>query len=208
MKLKVCGITTLSQLQQLDCMGIQYAGMIFYEKSPRCIKGRLQASEVKERKFALKKVGVFVDASINDVLEEINAYGLDAIQLHGSEAPEYCEELSKSIEVIKAFGIGMEGVNNELLESYIGTCKYFLFDTKKGNAAGGTGEKFDWKCLMDYSGYTPFFLSGGIGADDASTLATFEHPALYGVDINSRFEISPGIKNLGLVEKFKQDLKK
>jgi phosphoribosylanthranilate isomerase len=205
-KIKVCGITELAQLQQLQQMQVAYAGLIFYEKSKR-YAGKLEASADLIRKLAIPKVGVFVNASKEEVLHKIDVFGLDMVQLHGDEDPEYCASLKTEVAVIKAFRIGDDERLETLVAPYSSACDFFLFDTHS-EGFGGSGQSFNWSILEGASIANPFFLSGGIGADDVSKLKRFEHPMLYAIDINSRFEKSPGVKDLDLVGEFISNINK
>lgn len=208
MNIKVCGITEMKQLQQLDGLDIDFAGLIFYQNSPRYVKGKLEGKEVKNADFDLRKTGVFVNPSLSEVLDIIDEYGLDVVQLHGDESPELCDDLSTEVEVIKAFRIsGTENID-QLVAPYDAVCDYYLFDTGGlQESLGGTGKQFDWSLLGKAKIEKPFFLSGGIGPEDAARVKAFKHPDLFGVDINSRFETAPGIKDMKLVLQFKQGLK-
>ncbi|MBE2231146.1 MAG: phosphoribosylanthranilate isomerase [Chitinophagaceae bacterium] len=208
MNIKVCGITEMKQLQQLDGLDIDFAGLIFYQNSPRYVKGKLEGKEVKNADFDLRKTGVFVNPSLSEVLDIIDEYGLDVVQLHGDESPELCDDLSTEVEVIKAFRIsGTENID-QLIAPYDAVCDYYLFDTGGlQESLGGTGKQFDWSVLGKAKIEKPFFLSGGIGPEDAARVKAFKHPDLFGVDINSRFETAPGIKDMKLVLQFKQGLK-
>lgn len=208
MNIKVCGITELKQLQQLDGLDIDFAGLIFYPESPRYIGNKLSPKDVKKADFELKKTGVFVNPEMIDVLDAIDDYGLDAVQLHGDESPEMCEDLGSEVEVIKAFRV-QEGADiDKMVAKYDAVCDYYLFDTAglKENL-GGTGRSFDWNLLTRARIEKPFFLSGGIGPEDAEKIKAFSHPDFFGVDINSRFETTPGVKDMGLVLKFKMALR-
>jgi phosphoribosylanthranilate isomerase len=211
MNIKVCGITQLKQLQQLDRLNIDFAGLIFYKESPRYAGNTISGRDLRDSDFELKKVGVFVDAAYDEIMKTIDAYGLDIVQLHGSEEPLLCESLSDSVEVIKVFSVGASDAKavDELLEEYDEVCDYYLFDTAVPDGAkGGTGVQFNWKVLADSRIEKPFFISGGIGPDDTAKLKKFKHPDFFGVDINSRFEKEPGVKDLAMVLQFKQGLKK
>jgi phosphoribosylanthranilate isomerase len=211
MNIKVCGITQLKQLQQLDRLNIDFAGLIFYKASPRYVGNTIKSSDLQDSDFELKKVGVFVDAEYDEIMKTIEAYGLDIVQLHGNEEPLLCESLSDNVEVIKVFSIGDSDAKavDELLEDYDEVCDYYLFDTAvPGGAKGGTGVQFNWKVLAESKIEKPFFISGGIGPDDAAKLKKFKHLDFFGVDINSRFEKEPGVKDLAMVLQFKQGLKK
>jgi len=208
MNIKVCGIISLKQLQQLDGLDVDFAGLIFYKDSPRYMGDKLDPASVKGSDFDLKKVGVFVNPEMIDVLDAIDNYGLDVVQLHGDETPEMCDDLSSEVEVIKAFSINGETENiDELLAPYDGVCDYYLFDNKADTGVGGSGQKFDWKKIANSKIEKPFFLSGGIGPDDAKIIKAFKHPDYFGADLNSLFEKEPGVKDMALVLKFMHGLK-
>jgi len=130
------------------------------------------------------------------------------VQLHGNESPEMCEDLSSEVEVIKVFHIkdNKEDID-ALVKDYDAVCDYYLFDKATDYSIGGTGQQFDWDILTRAKIEKPFFLSGGIGPDDAAKIKAFKHPDFFGVDINSQFEKSPGIKDMGKLLHFKQALK-
>jgi phosphoribosylanthranilate isomerase len=207
MNIKVCGITQLKQLQQLDGLNIEYAGMIFVKDSPRYMGDSLDKDAVKNADFDLKKVGVFKNPEMIDVLDAIDEYGLDVVQLHGEESPEMCEDLSDEVEVIKVFNLTGDEDIDALVADYDAVCDYYLFDTRAEGETGGTGKKFDWKILTKAKIEKPFFLSGGISVEDIAALKKFKHPDYFGVDINSRFEKEPGVKDMGQVLLFKQGMK-
>ena len=208
MNIKVCGITEMKQLQQLDGLDIDFAGLIFYKDSPRFIGDKLDKAALKTADMDIRKVGVFVNPEMIEVLNAIDEYDLDVVQLHGDETPEMCEDISSEVEVIKAFRI-TEGVDvDKLVAPYDAVCDYYLFDTGGlKESIGGTGKQFDWDMLTKAKIEKPFFLSGGISVEDAARIKTFKHPDLFGVDINSRFEASPGVKDMKLVLQFRQALK-
>jgi len=209
MNIKVCGITEMKQLQQLDGLDIDFAGLIFYKESPRYIGDKLSKKDVKNADFDLKKVGVFVNPEMIDVLDAIDDYGLDAVQLHGDESPEMCEDLSSEVEVIKAFRVTDSSAIDKMVTPYDAVCDYYLFDTGGlKESFGGTGKQFDWTILTKAKIEKPFFLSGGIGPDDASKVKAFKHPDFFGVDINSLFEKEPGVKDMGMVLQFRQAMRK
>lgn len=210
MNIKVCGITQFKQLQQLEAMNIDFTGLIFYKESSRYVGDKLSKKDVKSADFDLKKVGVFVNPELIDVLDAIDDYGLDAVQLHGDESPEMCEDLSSEVEVIKAFRIPSgEKVNiDKLVAPYDAVCDYYLFDTGGlKESFGGTGQQFDWSVLTKAKIEKPFFLSGGLGPDDAEKIKAFKHPDFYAIDINSRFEKEPGVKEMAAILKFLQAFK-
>lgn len=209
MNIKVCGITQLKQLQQLDGLNIPFAGLIFHKESPRYVVGKISKEELESTDFDVKKVGVFVNADLEEILQTVDDYGLDVVQLHGDETPELCERLSEEVEVIKAFSIG-DGIDSidAMVADYDEVCDYYLFDTaSKTGLAGGTGEKFDWKLISKSKIEKPFFLSGGISVEDIAKIKKFSHPDYFGIDVNSRFEKSPGVKDMALLLQLKQGLK-
>lgn len=210
MKLKVCGITQLEQLKQLDEMGVNYAGLIFYPQSARCIVNKLEAEDVKPLSLSLKKVGVFVNAQEEFIMKQVEDFGLEIVQLHGDETPGFCKLISDRITVIKAFRITHNNEQNIdwMMKPYEEYCDFYLFDTNSKNAYGGTGEKFDWNILHENKINKPFFLSGGIGLQDVEKLKIFEHPFFYCVDVNSRVEVSPGVKDMKQVKMFAEELNK
>ena len=209
MNIKVCGITQFKQLQQLEALNIDYAGLIFYKDSPRYMGDKITGKQVKEADFDLKKVGVFVNPGYSELLDAIDEYGLDIVQLHGNETPELCEELSAEVEVIKAFRIEDGDVNiDKLVEPYDAVCDFYLFDTAGlKESFGGTGQQFDWSILKKAKIEKPFFLSGGIGPDDAQKVKAFKHPDFFAIDVNSKFELSPGLKDMAAILNFLQSFK-
>ena len=208
MNIKVCGINSFKQLQQLDGLNVDFAGLIFVKDSPRNVEGVIETQQVKKADFDLKKVGVFVNPALIDVLTAIDDYKLDVVQLHGEESPEMCEDISSEVEVIKCFPIDDSTTDiDALLAPYDAVCDYYLFDTRSNGQTGGTGKKFDWKKLEKAKIEKPFFISGGITVNDAAAIKAFKHPDFFGVDINSQFEKEPGVKDMGLVLKFIHDLK-
>ena len=200
MKIKVCGMTQKVQIEILDQeTNIDFLGFIFYENSPRFYNTKPTTV------FNKKKVGVFVNANEEFIYKTAENHQLEFLQLHGSESPEVCERLGEKFKTIKAVGIHSK---NDFLElkSYENKIDYFLFDTKTSKH-GGSGEKFNWDLLEEYSLNTPFFLSGGISIEDLEKIKEIKHPKIYGVDINSKFEIAPCIKNLEKVKTFIDRLK-
>ena len=185
-------------IREVEALGIDVIGFIFWPKSSRCVSTRPDYLPVNA-----KRAGIFVNEDIEQVRRIAVDYALDIIQLHGNESPEYARNL-RNWKVIKAFNIASE----EDLEStviYDGAVDYFLFDTK-GKAVGGNGEKFDWEVLASYNGQSPFILSGGIGPDDTERVRTFYHPQCIGIDLNSRFELSPGLKDITALRRFLSQL--
>jgi phosphoribosylanthranilate isomerase len=210
MNIKVCGITQFKQLQQLEALNIDFAGLIFYKDSPRYIGNKITGKQIKDADFDIKKVGVFVDPGYSELLDAIDEYGLDIVQLHGNETPELCEELNAEVEVIKAFRIpGDKAIDiDEMVADYDEVCDYYLFDTAGlKESFGGTGQQFDWSILKKAKIEKPFFLSGGIGPNDAAKVKAFSHPDFFAVDVNSKFELSPGLKDMAAILKFLQAFK-
>ena len=209
LKIKVCGITKAEQLKQLDELNVDFAGMIFYEGSSRFILNKLTSGEVKKLQLSIKKVGVFVNASEENVLTQTELYGLDLVQLHGDETPAFCRHISNKVNVVKAFRINERNEQNIdwMIKPYEEYCDYYLFDANRRGAYGGTGEKFNWQILNENKIHKPFFLSGGIGLQDVERIKTFSHPFLYAVDVNSMFETEPGIKDIEQVKTFIHELK-
>ena len=208
MNIKVCGITQLKQVQQLEGLNIDFVGFIFDKNSPRYIVGKLDGKEIKNADYDLKKVGVFVNPSYSDILDAIEEFGLDVVQLHGEETPEFCSDLNEDVEVIKVFHVDADTKSiDELVAPFDEACDYYLFDTKTATAKGGTGKQFDWSILEKSKIEKPFFISGGIGVSDLAKIKAFKHPDFYGVDINSKVESEPGVKDMSLVLQFKVGMK-
>ncbi len=209
MRIKVCGMKEEENLQDLLELQPDYVGFIFYENSPRFMGETLDAEVIKNVPKDTKKVGVFVNASINQIVQVVKTYGLDFVQLHGDEMPDFCRSLQfKGINIIKAFRVD-ETFNFTQLNNYKPVCDYFLFDTKAA-AYGGTGTAFDWSLLERYDNEKPFFLSGGIRLEDAETILDLKEKTglrIHAVDINSKFETQPGLKNIEAVREFIQRLK-
>lgn len=208
MKIKVCGNRSLEQLKELNDLGIDYAGFIFYDHSPRYVLKELKGNDVKEIELSIEKVGVFVNATEEEIMQQVEDFGLDLVQLHGDETASFCNRISDHIKVIKAFRIADHDINVDwLIKEYEEVCDYYLFDKGSVGLYGGTGQKFDWNLLEKSTIGKPFFLSGGIRLDDAEALKKFKHPFFYGLDINSRFEITPGIKDIELIKQFVKKIK-
>ena len=195
---KVCGMRDAENIREVEALGIDLMGFIFWPKSSRYVSERPAYLPTN-----CKRVGVFVDEDIETVKRIAEDYVLDYIQLHGHESPEYCAQL-KGLKLIKAFNIATTE-DFKQTEPYTGIVDYFLFDTK-GKSVGGNGEKFDWSVLSAYDGNTPFLLSGGIGPDDAEVLTSHFSPLTskkcVGIDLNSRFEIAPGLKDINKLKDF------
>lgn len=209
-RIKVCGMTQLKQMHQLAEMDVQFAGLIFYHKSPRFVMRHLKGYEVKKAKLKVFKIGVFVNASYDEVMNHVDNFGLDMVQLHGNETPYYCSKLSNYISVIKAFRITEADQIDWKTKDFYSDTDMYMFDTE-GEGYGGTGKKFNWDKLKNLNINKPFFLSGGIDGTDHMSIKEFTREAvakdLFAVDINSKFEISPGVKDIDKVRKFVKDLK-
>lgn len=191
MIIKVCGMRDPQNIQEVAALGVDWIGLIFYRKSPRAI-GNV-ACRMKNSSF--KKIGVFVNATFEQMMEAVAVYGLDYLQLHGDESPELCFTLQKrGISIIKAFSISIIE-DLEKTKSYEGYTDYFLFDTKCEHY-GGSGKQFDWSILSAYRGNTPFLLSGGIHPDSVEAIRNFSHPQCAGIDLNSGFETEPALKDI------------
>ena len=186
-----------------------YLGFIFYKKSARDFN-----TSIPNLPSSIKKVGVFVDEDIELIIEKIDEFNLQAIQLHGHESPEYCAQLKrhyikdndKTLDIIKVFSIKDE-FDFSILKDYEDVCDYYLFDTK-GKLPGGNGYTFNWDVLKDYPSTKPYFLSGGIGLNAVEKIKAFQKSAAskycYALDVNSKFETEPGLKDVNLLNQFKK----
>lgn len=210
MKIKVCGMREAQNVERLINLKPDYIGFIFYGKSKRYVS---QFPQV-EIPNSIKKVGVFVNESVGEVVRIIKECDLQVVQLHGNETVEYCSNLLRAItdtspnfvEIIKAFSVD-EHFDFEKTKAYDPFCNLFIFDTK-GVGYGGTGLKYDWNLLEKYNGNTSFLLSGGIGVNDVNTVLDFQHVKMVGVDLNSGFEDAPGVKNIEKLHSFIKSVKK
>jgi phosphoribosylanthranilate isomerase len=197
MKLKICGMKFPNNIIEVGSLLPDYMGFIFWEKSARYFDGVMP-----DLPKSIKKVGVFVNESIPVIEDKIEKYNLQAIQLHGQESVAFCSKIKAkfdtSIEIIKVFSAD-ENFDFSILKQYESVCDYFLFDTK-GKLPGGNGTTFDWKILEKYPSTKPFFLSGGIGIEELDSINEISKTNLpiYAIDINSKFEIEPGLKNTSL----------
>ena len=214
MKIKVCGMRNSENITDLVKLNPDYIGFIFYGKSKRYVK---EFPEVTIPK-AIKKVGVFVNETIEGIVKKVSTYNLQVVQLHGNETPQYCKTLKckfepfdsaqdrlvRELQIIKAFAIDKD-FNFEKTTAYEKYCNLFLFDTK-GAAYGGNGVKYDWNILQNYKGKIPYLLSGGISENDAKAILSFqrrqESKKCIGVDVNSGFEDAPAVKNIEKLKKF------
>ena len=231
MKLKVCGMKYQENIEQVAALQPDYLGFIFYEKSARHFD-----TVIPELPKSINKTGVFVDADLEFVIKKINTYNLQAVQLHGNESSEYCNTLKRhyqesndevilsqkadchdlekqsrndeKLEIIKVFSIKNE-FNFDVLKPYENVVNYFLFDTK-GKLPGGNGYTFDWNVLNNYPSTKPFFLSGGIGIEQTLDIKKFKKSKAskycYAIDVNSKFEIEAGLKNIENLKEFKENV--
>jgi len=207
-QLKICGLTEEQNVYNIiQAAKPDYLGFIFYKHSSRFVENQITPETVKSLPDDIDKTGVFVNSSLANILNVADKYGLDTLQLHGDESPEFCANCkSHDYTVIKVFGVG-KALNISLMNKYSEVCDYFLFDTA-GAYRGGNGEKFNWMLLNEYALDKPYFLSGGIAPEDVEILRSIEDPKFYGIDINSRFEIEPGIKDVNKIEEFSNQIKK
>ena len=204
MKLKICGMKQASNIASVAELQPDYLGFIFYQKSPRFISD-VSAELIKYVPASIKTVGVFVNEDLQIVKQYIIKYNLKAVQLHGEEVVDYCAELKNiGVEIIKAFGINEEFDFNQL-EPYLSVIDYFLFDTQTP-AHGGSGKVFDWRLLDNYSFQKPYFLSGGIDLAQVKEIKNITDKRLYAIDVNSKFEVEPGVKDIEKVKEFIKEM--
>jgi len=209
MNIKVCGITSMKQLQQLDGLEVDFAGLNFYKNSVNYVVDRISKSELLNADLDIKKVGIFVNADFDEIMQVVEDYSLDIVQLHGDETPHLCEQVSNEVETIKTFRIDhkSETLIDYILKDYDEVCDYYLFDTDAKPAVGENLKLSNWKQIAESKIEKPFFLSGGIGPDDAKLVKKFKHPDYYGVDINGLFNKEPGVKDMALILQFIHGLK-
>ena len=204
--IKVCGMKFRENIMDLVQLPIQYIGFIFYPPSPRYVGDDFNAEITNEIPDNVNKVGVFVDENLNTVLRKIEKYKLQFVQLHGYETPDYCIAIrEKGCKIIKAFRAEPALLTCETA-NYRFACDYYLFDTPSV-IHGGSGEKFDWKMLQQQKLYHTYFLSGGIAPGDERTIKSIGLSGLYALDLNSRFETAPGIKNVQAIKDFVKNLR-
>ena len=196
-KIKICGITNKADALACAGLGVDMLGFVFYNKSKRCVETKTVRDIVNELPESILKVGVFVDEDKNKVLDIAQDTSLDILQFHGDETPEYCASFKDDYKVIKAFRIKDAG-SLKIVNDY--SVDFYLFDTYRKSAAGGTGKTFDWKLLKDFEVLKPFILSGGLDPDNVGKAISEIAP--YGVDASSGVEGASGKKDLGLLKKF------
>ena len=204
MNLKVCGLKYQSNIEELMNLKIDYLGFIFYKKSSRYIDESINFDFIRQIPKHISKVGVFVNETAYSILNSIAHYNLDVVQLHGDESEKMCEELKPYATIIKAFRIQTH-FDFTILETYLPHVDFFLFDTDT-KTYGGSGQQFNWELLKQYTFDTPFFLSGGIGIQSIEQLKQFNHPQLHAIDINSKFELSPALKDIEKIKQFIQNI--
>ncbi len=201
MLVKVCGINNPNNLEAMDNLAVDFIGINFYNPSPR------HWPEDAAYNFSQIKTplaGVFVNASIDQIKSTTRDFNLEYVQCHGNESIAFCQEVKTFTKCIKVFSVSSESDIQQTKD--FDFCDYFLFDTKT-KQHGGSGQKFDWRILNSYQGKTPFLLAGGIGPNDSDEIQSINHPEFRGVDINSKFEIKPGLKDLKLVQEFINQIK-
>jgi phosphoribosylanthranilate isomerase len=199
-KIKVCGMRDPENTELLCSLGPDYLGFIFYPESKRYVGDRPDPQLFDLVPPGIKKVGVFVNEQLDRIIKRFEEHRLDLVQLHGNESPEFCRKLTDAgVALIKALA-----PDSSLLD-YSGVVQFFLFDTPSPTW-GGTGKKFDWKLLEGRSIPVPFLMSGGIGPRDVEAIGQIRQENFVGVDVNSRFELSPGLKDIGQLERFMKEL--
>ncbi|TWJ00755.1 phosphoribosylanthranilate isomerase [Mucilaginibacter frigoritolerans] len=197
MKIKICGLKDPENIKAVAALNPDYMGFIFYGNSPRFVDN-LPSDELEIIPTSINKTAVFVNEDMDTINRLIDQYDFDFIQLHGNETPAFCKTLRNKAIVIKAFGIDND-FDFKQLDKYKNKVDLFLFDTKT-KAHGGSGIMFDWNVLDKYELDIPFFLSGGLSLDNLDAVKSIYHPQFYGVDLNSKFETSPGIKDIKKLE--------
>jgi len=185
-------------IKAVAALNPDYLGFIFYDKSPRFV-GNLPAEALADIPSTTHKVAVFVNETLENIGKLVDKYNFDFVQLHGDESPDFCKALRNDAIVIKAFGVNSE-FDFEQLDKYKNKVDLFLFDTKT-DSHGGSGQTFDWDILDKYDLEVPFFVSGGLGPDNIEEALKIDHPKFYGVDLNSKFETSPALKDIDKLEK-------
>lgn len=204
MRVKVCGITQEEQLTALPGIGVTFAGLIFYPKSPRYVLRHMTTSQIR-KVHDINKVGVFVNASQEEILHQVDECRLHMVQLHGDETPRFCEKIADYISVVKVFRLSEQDNIEWRIREYMPYCDMFMFDTE-GAGYGGTNQKLDFNRLLSVQVGKPYFLGGKLELSDAAPLKTFatdpRAKALFALDINTQFEIMPGIKDIEKIKQF------
>lgn len=201
-KLKICGMREEENIRQVAALDPDFMGFIFFEKSPRFVGG---AFKIPKDLGGIKRVGVFVNESTDEIIQKATEHRLDYAQLHGHETVEQCQELKQhKIKIIKAFAVD-DQMNFPLTKPYREACDFFLFDTK-GKYFGGNARTFNWSILTKYDQHVPFFLSGGIDPGNIKAVNELRGMNLHAVDVNSGVEISPGVKSTEKISRLKEIL--
>jgi phosphoribosylanthranilate isomerase len=199
--IKICGMREPENILAAAELKPDFMGFIFYRQSPRFAGDMLNPEILSNLPPVIRKAGVFVNAEFNEITETVGKYSLSIVQLHGVETPELCSRLKETgVQVMKAFNIS-ESLSPAKYKDFISCTDYFLFDTMTVNW-GGSGQKFDWKLLDCFDPVHLFFLSGGISPGDKEYIAGISNSSFYGIDLNSRFEIKPGLKDIEKLKKF------
>lgn len=207
MKIKVCGLTRPENIQAVAALGADRLGLVFYPRSPR-YAGRdpALAAWCRTHQHELPGLtGVFVNEKEHNIKEAITAYGLRFVQLHGQEPPALCARIGAEVPVVKAFAAGA-AFDPAVLQAYSDCCSAFLFDTPAKDY-GGSGQTFDWDLLQRWAIPLPFWLAGGIGPQDAARIKNFDHPLCTGIELNSRFEQAPGVKQIAQLKTFIDEIR-
>ncbi len=204
MNIKVCGITDFKQLQQIEALNIDFGGMVFQEHSLYFIGEKLKKTDIKKADFEFKKTGVFENPEMIDILDAIDDYGLDVVQLNGNETPEMCEDASSEVEVIKAFTIDNKTTHlDELVAEYDAVCDYYLF-IFGNDLSSAQGFELLKKAKIE----KPFFIGGNLSINDIAAINAFKHPDFFGIDLNTAIENETGLKDMKLLLQFTLGLRK
>lgn len=207
LKIKICGMRHQANIEEISSLKPDMMGFIFFPPSKRYAGEILEPSHLFNIPSSIKRTGVFVNETTDQILNIVSKYSLDVVQLHGNEPPEQCRLIwDKGIGVIKTFSIS-ENLNFEKCSDYLPYTNHFLFDTSTP-VFGGSGKKFRWEDLKNYNLAHPFFLSGGISAGDTEKILDLAVEGFYGIDLNSRFETEPGLKNYEMLAKFISEIRK
>jgi phosphoribosylanthranilate isomerase len=207
LKIKVCGMRDPANIMAVASLSPDFMGFIFYEKSKRYAAELLSPQILDYLPSNYKKVGVFVDATLEKILDAALSYNLDFVQLHGSESSNFCEIIkAENIGVFKSFSVD-ENFDFTITESYENAVDYFLFDTKT-EAHGGSGKAFDWEILKKYNQKLPFLLAGGLSLENIEKVFELTDLNILGVDVNSKFEIEPGLKDTGMLNTLFEKIRK
>jgi phosphoribosylanthranilate isomerase len=209
-RIKVCGMTLPEQVNALDEMGVDLAGFIFYDKSPRYVRNKISPEKMKKIGGRIAKVGVFVNKDYEELMKTVEDYRLDMVQLHGDESERFCEKVANYVTTIKAFRLSDNDPIEWMVRPFHEGSQNYMFDTL-GSGYGGTGKKFNWDVLKGVNINKLFFLSGGIEPGDEQRLNDFSKELvankLFAIDINSKFEVSAGVKDIAKVKLFVGKLK-